>query len=59
MKAFDPKNVLNEGYSLLLEEKTAAVIHSIHQVKKGQQSRLLLSDGELHITINEIMSSKP
>ncbi|MFI5343750.1 MAG: exodeoxyribonuclease VII large subunit [Chlamydiales bacterium] len=59
LKAFDPKNVLNKGYSLLLEEKTAAVIHSIHQVKKGQQSRLLLSDGELHIMINEIKSSKP
>lgn len=54
LKAFDPKNVLNKGYSILFEEKTAAVIHSIQQVKREQPARLLLSDGELLITINEI-----
>lgn len=58
LQAFDPKNVLNKGYSILFAEKDQSVINSIHKLKKEQRGRLLLSDGELIITINDIISGK-
>ncbi len=55
LQAIDPKCLLIKGYSILFPEKTYSVISSIHQLKKQQKARLLLSDGEVLITINEIM----
>ena len=54
LKVLDPKNVLQKGYSILFAEKSPFVINSITKLKKGQQARLLLSDGEVIITINEV-----
>jgi len=54
LKALDPKQVLQKGYSILFAEKEQFVINSVSKLKKGQQARLLLSDGELNITINEV-----
>jgi exodeoxyribonuclease VII large subunit len=54
LKVLDPKNVLQKGYSILFAEKSSFVINSITKLKKGQQARLLLSDGEVNITINEV-----
>ncbi len=54
LHALDPKNVLEKGYSILFAEKSNFVINSVQKLKKGQQARLLLSDGELFITINEV-----
>ena len=54
LKALDPKQVLQKGYSILFAEKGQSVINSVSKLKKGQQGRLLLSDGELLITINEV-----
>jgi exodeoxyribonuclease VII large subunit len=56
LKAIDPKNLLKQGYSILFAEKESFVINSIHKLKKGQQAKLLLSDGEVLITINEVRS---
>lgn len=56
LKAIDPKNLLKQGYSILLAEKEKSVINSIKQMKKGQQAKLLLSDGEALITIQEVHS---
>ena len=58
LKALNPKNVLEKGYSILIAEKGSFVINSISNLQKGQQAKLLLSDGELLITINEIKSSE-
>lgn len=55
LKALDPKNVLQKGYSILFAEKETSVINSVAKLKKGQQARLLLSDGEIIITINEVI----
>jgi exodeoxyribonuclease VII large subunit len=55
LQAFDPKNLLNKGYSILFAEKEPSVINSVRKLKKGQQGKLLLSDGELLITINDII----
>lgn len=54
MHAIDPKNLLRKGYSILFSEKTHSVINSIQAIKKEQRARLMLSDGEALITINEI-----
>lgn len=58
LKAMDPINLLEKGYSILFAEKSSFVINSVQQVKKGQQAKLLLSDGEVLITINEVTSSE-
>ncbi|WP_075883676.1 exodeoxyribonuclease VII large subunit [Candidatus Protochlamydia sp. W-9] len=54
LKAVDPKNLLKQGYSILFAEKEVFVINSICKLKKGQKAKLLLSDGEALITINEV-----
>lgn len=54
LKALDPTNLLQKGYSILFAEKERSVINSVRMLKKGQQALLLLSDGEALITINEV-----
>ena len=54
LQALDPQNVLDKGYSILFAEKSTFVINSVSKLKKGQYARLLLSDGEILITINEV-----
>lgn len=54
LKAIDPKNVLTKGYCILFSEKDNSVITSVHSVKKDQDVRLVLSDGELISTIKKI-----
>jgi exodeoxyribonuclease VII large subunit len=56
LKAIDPKNLLNKGYSILLAEKEDHVINSVHKLERQQRARIWLSDGEALITINEIIS---
>jgi exodeoxyribonuclease VII large subunit len=58
LKAIDSKNVLGKGYSILFAEKELSVINSIQKLKKGQQAQLLLSDGKVLITINDIIPSE-
>lgn len=58
LEALDPKKLLKKGYSILFAEKGFSIINSVHSLKKGDSARLLLSDGETRITINEI-SEKP
>jgi len=56
LKAVDPKNVLRKGYSILFAENDSFIINSIAKLTKGQQAKLLMSDGEINITINEVRS---
>lgn len=56
MHAIDPKNLLKKGYSILFSEKGHSVINSIQALEKEQRARLMLSDGEALITINQIDS---
>jgi len=58
LDAFDPKNLLKKGYSILFTENKLSVINSIKTIKVGMHGKLMLSDGELLITINEIKSNK-
>jgi exodeoxyribonuclease VII large subunit len=57
LKVLDPTNVLQKGYSILFAEKSSCVINSVKKLKSGQQATLLLSDGEVIITINEVMAT--
>lgn len=54
MHAIDPKNLLRKGYSILFSEKDNSVINTVQAIEKEQRARLMLSDGEALITINQI-----
>lgn len=56
LKALDPKNLLQKGYTILFAEKGESIINSVEKLHKGQQARLLLSNGEVLITINEVIA---
>lgn len=51
----DPKNLLSKGYCILFSEKDNSVITSIRSVTKQQNIRVLLSDGQLSSTVNNIL----
>lgn len=51
----NPKNILSKGYCILFSEKDYSAITSINAVKTNDQVRILLSDGKLLTTINEIL----
>lgn len=56
IQSIDPKNLLKKGYGILFAEKSNSVINSVYKLEQGQSARLLLSDGEALITINEVLS---
>lgn len=56
LASLDPKNILKKGYSILFAENSSHVIHSVAQLQKKKRARLLLTDGEAIITINEVIS---
>lgn len=59
LKAVDPKNVLKKGYSILFAENGSSVINSVSKLTKGQQAKLLMSDGEIILTIKEVKHYGP
>lgn len=54
LDSVNPKNVLTKGYCILFSEKDHSAISSVHSVEKGQKVEVLLSDGSLSATINDI-----
>lgn len=54
LRAIDPKSLLSKGYSIIFSEKSGTVIRSVLEMKKGENLRLLVSDGEAISTINEV-----
>lgn len=56
LDAVNPKNLLTKGYCILFSEKDSSTITSIHSVEKAQKIRILLSDGNIKATINEVES---
>lgn len=58
LKAIDPKQLLQKGYTILFSEKENSVITSIKKLEKGQKARLLLSDGSALITINDLQANE-
>jgi exodeoxyribonuclease VII large subunit len=54
LKAIDPKNLLSRGYSILFSEKDRSVITSVHKIKQSDRLRLMVCDGEIESTVEEI-----
>lgn len=55
LQAIDPQNLLKKGYCILFAEKEGSVITSISSVKKNQDIRVRLTDGELITKVKEIV----
>jgi exodeoxyribonuclease VII large subunit len=53
LKAIDPKNILNKGYSILFSEKDRSVIKSIHSIQKHDRIEFLVSDGSGRLEVLE------
>jgi exodeoxyribonuclease VII large subunit len=51
----NPKNILSKGYCILFSEKEHSAITSVDEVRLDQRVQVLLSDGKLLTTINEII----
>lgn len=58
LRSIDPKNLLDRGYAILFNEKSDSVIVSTNSVESGQKVRLLLSDGQIISTVNEIIKNE-
>lgn len=56
LDSVNPKNLLTKGYCILFSEKDHSAITSVGSVEKSEQVQILLSDGELLATINDIVS---
>jgi len=53
LRAVDPSQVLRRGYSILFSEKDGSVISSVSALEEDQRVKLLLSDGEARLTVNQ------
>lgn len=47
----NPKKLLENGYSILFDQKSGSVIKSVRALKKNQPVRILLSDGEVEAAV--------
>lgn len=58
LHALDPKNLLKKGYSILFAENGTSVINTVSKLKKGEPVRLLLSDGEAQMTVDDLSTHR-
>lgn len=58
LDVINPKNLLTKGYCILFSEKDHSTITTIHSVKIEQKVQILLQDGKLQATINDISYGK-
>ncbi len=54
LQSIDPKNLLKKGYSILFSEKTGSAITTVRAVNKGDNLKILLSDGEAITQVTEV-----
>jgi exodeoxyribonuclease VII large subunit len=54
LKAIDPKNLLNKGYSILFSEKDHSVINSVRLMQKNQKIRIVLADGTAQAVVEKV-----
>lgn len=55
LDSINPKNLLTKGYCILFSEKDNSTINSVLSVEKQQKVQILLMDGKLQATVNEII----
>ena len=54
LKAIDPRNLLTKGYCVLFPENKHSAILSAKAVKKGQKISVLMQDGRIQSTVDEV-----
>ncbi|MBI5346696.1 MAG: exodeoxyribonuclease VII large subunit [Chlamydiae bacterium] len=54
LRSIDPKNLLKKGYSILFSQKKNSIILSSTEVVKNDEISIVLHDGKIFATINEI-----
>lgn len=54
LRAIDPRNLLTKGYCILFSEKKDSVILSTQELKQKQPLHILLHDGEVSASVEEI-----
>jgi exodeoxyribonuclease VII large subunit len=57
LEALSPFAVLQRGYSLVRDPKTGRVLTRASHFSLGQQAEVVLADGKLEVTINEVVKS--
>lgn len=55
LKAIDPKNLTQRGYSILFSEKTNSVINSVYSLEEQEHITIMLCDGKAHATVTQII----
>lgn len=56
-QALNPKNLLKKGYSILFAENGSSVINTVTKLNEGEDVRLLMSDGEAHMTVHRLLKN--
>jgi len=59
LQSLDPKNVLTKGYCILFAENNNSAILSINQIAPEQKLKVLMQDGTVITTVDEIYVRKP
>lgn len=54
LNSLNPKNLLQKGYSILFSQKDGSVISSVEALHIGDSVQVLLKDGKLDATINQL-----
>lgn len=54
LHSVNPKNLLTKGYCILFAEKDHSVVTSVKTIKKQQDIRVLLTDGEILSTVKDV-----
>jgi exodeoxyribonuclease VII large subunit len=57
LKGIDPKNLLAKGFCLLFDEKEGHLIHSAGALKPQNTVRLVMHDGTVRLTVDEVEKS--
>ena len=57
LEALSPFAVLKRGYALVRDPITGKVLMRVGHFAVGQRAEVLLADGKLDVTVNEVMSN--
>lgn len=58
LKAIDPRNLLTKGYCVLFPQNSDSAILSAKSVQKGQKVSVLMHDGRIQSTVDEVTADE-
>ena len=56
LEAMNPYAVLQRGYALVRDPATGRVVTRTAHLTKGQVAEVLMADGQLQVTVNEVVT---